>query len=133
MTIKGLKFVVHRHLSRHPHFDLRLEVDGVLKSWAVPKEPSTDPRVKRLAVMVEDHPLEYASFEGLIPEGEYGAGEVHIWDQGAYENLQPRSMADCLREGRVEVRLRGEKLQGPFVLIRLKGQEKNWLFFKMKA
>ncbi len=133
MTIKGLKFVVHRHLSRHPHFDLRLEVDGVLKSWAVPKEPSTDLRVKRLAVMVEDHPLEYASFEGLIPEGEYGAGEVHIWDQGTYENLQPRSMADCLREGRVEVRLRGEKLQGPFALIRLKGQEKNWLFFKMKA
>ncbi len=133
MTIKGLKFVVHRHLSRHPHFDLRLEVDGVLKSWAVPKEPSTDLRVKRLAVMVEDHALEYASFEGLIPEGEYGAGQVQIWDQGTYENLQPRSMADCLQKGRVEMHLRGEKLQGPFALIRLKGQEKNWLFFKMKV
>ncbi|MDP3182704.1 MAG: DNA polymerase ligase N-terminal domain-containing protein [Desulfobaccales bacterium] len=133
MTLKGLMYVIHRHLSRHPHFDLRLEVDGVLKSWAVPKEPSTDPKVKRLAVRVEDHALEYGEFEGFIPEGEYGAGEVQIWDQGTYENLQPQSMADCLRKGRVEVRLWGEKLQGPFALICLKGQEKNWLFFKMKA
>jgi len=133
MTLKRLKYVIHHHLSRHPHFDLRLEVEGVLKSWAVPKEPSTDPKVKRLAVLVEDHPLDYGNFEGFIPEGEYGAGEVQIWDQGAYENLQAQSMADCLRKGRVEVRLMGEKLQGPFALIRLKGQEKNWLFFKMKA
>lgn len=132
MAGPGLKYVIHRHLTKRPHFDLRLEVDGVLKSWAVPKEPSSDPQVKRLAVLVEDHPLEYGDFEGTIPAGEYGAGEVRIWDQGAYENLKPQSMAACIQQGRVEVRLLGQKLTGPFALIRLKGQEQNWLFFKMK-
>jgi bifunctional non-homologous end joining protein LigD len=127
-----MKYVIHHHLSRHPHFDLRLEVDGVLKSWAVPKEPTPDPRVKRLAVQVEDHALEYGDFEGVIPEGEYGAGEVRIWDQGSYENLKPQSMAACLQKGRVEVHLKGQRLEGPFALIRLKGQDKNWLFFRMK-
>lgn len=126
------KYLIHRHLSRHLHFDLRLEVAGVLKSWAVPKEPSTDPKVKRLAVQVEDHALEYGDFEGIIPEGQYGAGEVRIWDQGTYDHLQPEDMAESILNGRVEVRLKGQKLQGRFALIRLKGQAQNWLFFKMK-
>ena len=127
-----MKYLIHCHLSRRPHFDLRLEVEGVLKSWAVPKEPSTDPKVKRLAVMVEDHPLAYGDFQGIIPEGEYGAGEVQIWDRGTYENLQAPAMAETIRIGRVEVRLLGQRLKGRFALIRLKGQEQNWLFFKMK-
>ena len=126
------KYVIHHHLARREHWDLRLEVDGVLKSWAVPKEPSPDPAVKRLAVMVEDHALEYGDFQGTIPEGEYGAGEVRIWDTGAYENLGPGSMAAALAQGRVEVRLEGRRLQGNFALIRFKGKENDWLFFKMK-
>jgi bifunctional non-homologous end joining protein LigD len=132
MPTRGLKYVIHHHLSKRPHFDLRLEVDGMLKSWAVPKEPSLDPQVKRLAVMVEDHALEYGDFEGIIPEGEYGAGEVRIWDQGSYEPLKPEPMAGAIGKGRVEVLLKGRRLQGHFALIRLKGREENWLFFKMK-
>lgn len=125
------KYLIHQHLSRRPHFDLRLEVEGVLKSWAVPKEPSLDPKVRRLAVMVENHALEYGDFQGIIPEGEYGAGEVRIWDKGSYENLQPWDMSQSIHNGRVEVLLEGQRLQGRFALIRFKGQE-NWLFFKMK-
>lgn len=126
------KYLIHHHLARREHWDLRLEVDGVLKSWAVPKEPVPDPAVKRLAVMVEDHALEYGDFEGIIPEGQYGAGEVRIWDAGSYENLGPLSMAEALHRGRVEVRLAGRRLQGGFALIRFKDKEKDWLFFKMK-
>lgn len=137
MATQSRKYLIHHHLSRHPHFDLRLEADGVLKSWAVPKEPSLDPKIKRLAIQVEDHPLEYADFEGIIPEGEYGAGEVRIWDQGSYENLlaqrsPPQSMAAALAQGRVEVRLAGRRLQGNFALVRLKGKAKEWLFFKIR-
>ena len=128
------KYLIHHHLARREHWDLRLEVDGVLKSWAVPKEPSPDPQVKRLAVMVEDHALEYGDFEGSIPEGQYGAGEVRIWDAGPYENLKSLPMAAALAQGRVEVRLDGRRLQGNFALIRFKGKgkENDWLFFKMK-
>jgi DNA ligase D-like protein (predicted 3'-phosphoesterase) len=125
------EYMIHHHLSRRPHFDLRLEVEGVLKSWAVPKEPSLDPKVKRLAVLVEDHALEYGDFEGIIPEGEYGAGTVLIWDKGAYENLLPGDMSEAIQNGRVEVWLQGQRLNGRFALIRFKGQD-NWLFFKMK-
>jgi bifunctional non-homologous end joining protein LigD len=125
------KYLIHQHLSRRPHFDLRLEAEGVLKSWAVPKEPSLDPKVKRLAVRVEDHALDYGDFEGVIPEGEYGAGEVLIWDKGTYENLLAADLPTAIREGRVEVLIKGQKLRGRFALIRFKGQE-NWLFFKMK-
>lgn len=137
MPRQALKYLIHHHLSRHPHFDLRLEVEGVLKSWAVPKEPSLDPKVKRLAIQVEDHPLEYAEFEGIIPEGFYGAGEVQIWDAGTYENLlahrpRPLSMVEALKRGRVEIRLAGKRLQGNFALIRFKGKENAWLFFKMR-
>jgi DNA ligase D-like protein (predicted 3'-phosphoesterase) len=118
-------FVVQRHQARHLHYDLRLEMDGVLKSWAVPKEPPLEPGVKRLAVEVEDHPLEYANFEGVIPEGMYGAGRVEIWDRGTYQ-LKHRSM------DKIEFSLNGEKMQGDYVLIRFK-RNKNWLLIKRKG
>jgi len=118
-------FVVQRHQARHLHYDLRLEMDGVLKSWAVPKEPPLEPGVKRLAVEVEDHPLEYANFEGVIPEGMYGAGRVEIWDQGTYQ-LKHRSM------DKIEFSLNGEKMRGDYVLIRFK-RNKNWLLIKRKG
>ena len=126
------KYVIHHHLAHREHWDLRLEVDGVLKSWAVPKQPSPEPAVKRLALMVEDHALEYGDFQGTIPEGEYGAGKVRIWDTGAFENLGPGSMAAALAQGRVEVRVEVHRLQGNFAIIRIKGKENDWLFFKMK-
>ena len=126
------KYLIHHHFARREHWDLRLEVDGVLKSWAVPKEPSADPKVKRLAIQVEDHPLEYGDFEGTIPEGQYGAGEVKIWDEGTYENIRSLPMAQALAQGQVEVLFSGRRLKGAYALIRFKGEEKNWLFLKMK-
>lgn len=120
-------FVVHEHHARHLHFDFRLEMAGALKSWAVPKGPSMNPSDKRLALMVEDHDLEYASFEGEIPEREYGAGMVVIWDRGKYE-LNSGTIAS----GRLEFDLHGEKLKGLFTLIRMKGKEKEWLLIKKK-
>jgi len=130
-------FVIHKHDASRLHYDFRLEVDGVLKSWAVPKGPSTDPREKRLAVPTEDHPLEYADFEGVIPEDEYGGGTVMIWDRGTYENLrkeddEPVPMQKCLDDGHVTVRLKGEKLSGGYSLIRTgKGKNTRWLLVKM--
>jgi len=139
-TSKAPIFVIQQHDATTLHFDFRLEIDGKLASWAVPKGPSTDPREKRLAVRVEDHPLAYASFEGCIPEGEYGAGPVIVWDQGTYENLRRReagaavSMRESLEDGRVEIWLEGEKIRGGYALIhsRLGGKERNWLLIKMK-
>jgi DNA ligase D-like protein (predicted 3'-phosphoesterase) len=140
-------FVIQRHRSigqgGREHYDLRLEIDGVLASWAVPKGPSTDPREKRLALRVEDHPLEYAGFEGTIPEGQYGAGSVMVWDRGPYRNLraEQRTMSESLEDGQVEVRLEGKKLQGGYALVRTGGGEKGsgsrdaeerWLLVKMK-
>jgi DNA ligase D-like protein (predicted 3'-phosphoesterase) len=133
-------FVVHEHDASHHHFDFRLEVGGVLKSWAVPKGPSTDPRDKRLAVAVEDHPLDYADFEGVIPEGEYGAGTVIVWDAGPYRNLRyddegkEVAMESALADGPVEVWLEGRKLRGGYALVhsRSGGDERNWLLVKMK-
>ena len=119
------RFVVQKHYARHLHYDFRLEMDGVLKSWAVPKGLPTEPGVKRLAVQVDDHPLSYIDFEGMIPEGMYGAGKVEIWDRGAY-TLRYRS-AD-----KIEFTLNGGKLRGDYTLIRFKG-DKNWLLFKNKS
>lgn len=121
---EGSIYVIQKHDATHLHYDLRLEMNGVLKSWAVPKTPPTEPGIKRLAVEVEDHPVEYASFEGLIPEGEYGAGTVEIWDRGSYTLLERK-------ENKITVDIHGEKLRGIYYLIRFKDR-KNWLFFKKK-
>lgn len=129
-------FVIHKHAARKLHYDFRLEVDGVLKSWAVPKGPSTDPKEKRLAVPTEDHPLDYADFEGTIPEGEYGAGTVMVWDIGTYENItekkgRPVPMAEALAHGHVKVWLEGRKLRGGWALTRFKtGKDEAWLLIK---
>lgn len=128
------RFVIQQHAASTLHYDVRLEVDGVLKSWAVPKGPSTDPRVKRLAIPTEDHPLAYADFEGVIPEGEYGAGTVLIWDRGHYRNLAGHaSIAEPLKEGHATVWLEGEKLRGGYALIRTHlEQGEGWLLVKME-
>src|SRR3990172_2766915 len=138
----SLSFVVQKHSARQLHYDFRLEVDGVLKSWAVAKGPSTDPAVKRLAVMVEDHPLDYAGFEGSIPKGQYGAGQVIVWDRGTYSpdeggelsfgdrRRAEERMRAGLASGKISITLRGEKLKGSWTLVRMQKSEKNWLLIK---
>src|SRR5207245_2429483 len=122
------QFVVQKHSARRLHYDFRLELDGVLKSWAVPKGPSLDPAQKRLAVEVEDHPIEYAEFEGVIPRGNYGAGPVIVWDRGAWVPLEePR---EGLRKGKLLFSLAGYKLRGVFTLVRTKKSPKDWLLIK---
>src|SRR5262249_49813153 len=114
----GLSFVVQQHAARRMHYDFRLELDGVLKSWAVPKGPSLDTAERRMAVEVEDHPLEYAGFEGVIPKGEYGGGTVVVWDRGAWEPIgDPRA---GLAKGKLEFTLAGDKLQGRWHLVRMR-------------
>lgn len=126
-------FVIQKHDATSLHYDFRLEEAGVLKSWAIPKGPSTDPHDKRLALMTEDHPLDYAYFEGVIPEGNYGAGQVLVWDLGIFRNLrEPLSLTDSIDEGKVEVWLEGKKLHGSYALIKTHFQPNGWLFFKMK-
>src|SRR6266567_3372770 len=117
-----LRFVIQKHAASHLHFDLRLELDGVMKSWAVPKGPSLDPSVKRLAVQVEDHPLEYAKFEGIIPRGEYGGGTVMIWERGTWTPEVPDVDA-ALAKGELKFALRGKKLRGSWVLVRTRRTE----------
>src|SRR5687768_13546354 len=139
-TTRGkLKFVVQKHNARRLHYDFRLEMEGVMKSWAVPKGPSTNPEDKRLAMMVEDHPYDYRSFEGIIPEGNYGAGTVIIWDEGTYEPLEPtgdkkkdeKALLKQLKTGSLKFSLNGHKLHGEFALVRLKNAENNaWLLIK---
>jgi DNA ligase D-like protein (predicted 3'-phosphoesterase) len=128
------RFVIQKHAASSLHYDFRLEVEGTLRSWAVPKGPSTDPRQKRLAVEVEDHPLDYADFEGTIDEGNYGAGAVIVWDAGTYTNLdQERSMAEAIDAGHVKVWLEGKKLKGGWTLQRTRGGEKpQWLLIKRR-
>jgi len=132
-------FTIQKHNASHLHYDFRLEIDGVMPSWAVPKGPSLDPKIKRLAIMTEDHPLDYATFEGVIPEGNYGAGEVIVWDTGTYDNIKHDhegnviDMAKCMELGTVEIFLHGKKLQGAFALIRTHfGADNNWLLIKMR-
>jgi bifunctional non-homologous end joining protein LigD len=132
---KGNSFVIQKHAARRTHFDFRLEHDGVLKSWAVTKGPSLDPSQKRLAVMTEDHPLEYGKFEGVIPRGEYGAGPVMIWDEGTWEPLNDPD--EGLAKGDLKFRLHGHRLNGEFVLVRMKPRKEdrgrqNWLLIKKR-
>ena len=124
---KKLIFVIHRHEASHLHWDLRLEMNGVLKSWAVPKEPPKVKGIKRLAIQVEDHPLDYATFKGIIPEGNYGAGKVEIWDKGNYilKNKDAK---------KIEFELKGKKMKGNYILVKTdygNKPEKSWLWFKV--
>lgn len=138
---KGLRFVIQKHAARNLHFDLRLELDGVMKSWAVPKGPSIDPTVKRLAMQVEDHPIEYNAFEGTIPVGQYGGGTVMLWDRGTYTTVEPsddeeEALREGYRKGDFKIYFHGERMQGSYVLVRMKGDrfgspdKPQWLFIK---
>ncbi|MFC1224197.1 DNA ligase D [Pedobacter sp. BG31] len=136
-----LHFVIQKHDASRLHYDFRLEMEGVLKSWAVPKGPSTDPKIKRLAMMVEDHPYDYKDFEGIIPKGEYGGGTVIVWDEGTYEPIeaikgkkaQEKHLLGQLNDGSLKIRLNGEKLQGEFALVKTNGMGENgWLLIKHK-
>lgn len=122
-----LIFVIQKHYATNLHYDLRLEMDGVLKSWAVPKEPPTVEGIKRLAIQVNDHDLDYADFEGTIPEGSYGSGKVEIWDRGTFE-------PESVKEKKIVFTLSGEKMKGKFVLVKTNfgKYENDWLFFKKK-
>lgn len=138
-TGKGFRFVVQRHLASHLHYDFRLELGGVLKSWAVPKGPSLNPAQKRLAVMVEDHPVDYIDFKGTIPEGNYGAGTVEIWDNGSFtpvdashKPISEQQALQNIRKGELKFSLKGKRLNGEFVLVNLKKDPKNWLLIKHK-
>ena len=128
-----MRFVVHEHHARQLHYDFRLEIDDVLKSWAVPKGPSLNPADKRLAVMVDDHLLEYIDFEGIIPEGQYGSGAVVIWDSGTYDLLEGDDPIQALESRKIIMELHGKILKGGFSLVQMKGRgEKNWLLIKKK-
>jgi len=140
---KQLTFVVQKHAASRLHYDFRLEADGVLKSWAVPKGPALDPAVKRLAMMVEDHPIDYASFEGIIPKGQYGGGTVIVWDRGIYAPLDEddhpildraraeQAVLEGLEKGKLVFAMEGAKLHGGFALIRARGQG-AWMLIKMR-
>ena len=138
-SVSKFRFVVQRHQASRLHYDFRLELDGVLKSWAVPKGPSLNPAQKRLAVMVEDHPVDYINFKGSIPEGNYGAGEVGIWDKGTFipvdadhNTITEKQAIAGLKKGELKFRMKGGKLKGEFVLVKLKDGDKNWLLIKHK-
>jgi DNA ligase D-like protein (predicted 3'-phosphoesterase) len=122
---------VQHHAASSDHYDFRLEIDGVLASWAVPKGPSVNPKDKRLAQRTEDHPMDYETFEGVIPEGEYGAGRVIVWDYGTYTNDSHRDMGEALEYGHLSFSLNGEKLHGGYALTRMReGKQESWLLVK---
>lgn len=124
------QYLIQKHAASHLHYDFRLELGGVLKSWAVPKGPSLDPSIKRLAVHVEDHPLDYGSFEGTIPKGEYGGGTVMLWDKGTWQP-QEADTYQAYEKGHMTFKLLGTRLKGLWKLIRLKNDPKNWLLMKV--
>ena len=126
----GWRFVIQKHGARRLHYDLRLEMDGVLKSWAVPKGPSLHREEKRLAVHVEDHPIEYADFEGIIPPDNYGAGPVIIWDRGRYRLIKAGDPVEQLEQGKLDVEFFGHKMRGTWTLARMSKTEKDWLLLK---
>lgn len=137
-AVEHSAFVIQKHDASHLHYDLRLQINGVLVSWAVPKGPPLIESEKRLAIQTEDHPLEYANFEGTIPAGNYGAGTVKIWDKGSFFNIKEKNgklvpLEECLKQGQIEVFFEGNKLNGPYALIKTKMSGKDqWLLFKMK-
>src|ERR1700731_1775983 len=137
----GGMFVVQKHAATRLHYDFRLEMEGVLRSWAVPKGPSLNPADKRLAVMVEDHPIEYGDFEGIIPEGNYGAGEGIVWDRGGYRAMDPPGdPAEAVRAGKIDIEMHGVKLRGAYTIVRphgtMKGRapdgKEQWLLIKKR-
>jgi bifunctional non-homologous end joining protein LigD len=137
-----LQFVVQKHWASRLHYDFRIELDGTMKSWAVPKGPSMDPDVKRLAMMVEDHPYDYRTFEGIIPQGEYGGGTVMVWDEGIYmpaedphkdKKANEKSLLHQLYSGKIKIVMSGQKLKGQFALVKAHGRGENaWLLMKVK-
>ena len=138
-SAKGLRFVIQKHDATNLHYDFRLEMKGVLKSWAIPKGPSLNPSDKRLAMMVEDHPYDYRTFEGIIPEGNYGGGTVIVWDEGTYEPMnsegldkkeQEKLLLKQLHAGDLKLLMHGKKIKGTYALFRLKKEEKSWLLVK---
>src|SRR6185295_12995750 len=114
------------------HYDFRLEMEGVLRSWAIPKGPSLDPKIKRLAALTEDHPMDYGGFEGVIPKGNYGAGKVIIWDNGTYDMVDPKTPEEGWKKGKFHFVLHGKKLQGAWVFVRGSRDPKEWIFFKIR-
>lgn len=140
VKLKHPIFVIQKHDASHMHYDFRIEIDGVLKSWAIPKGPSTNPKDKRLAAPTDDHPIAYATFEGVIPEGNYGAGTVMVWDLGTYKNLREKDgkelpMEKCYKLGKIEIDIKGKKIYGEYVLIKTQmqeGKKPKWLLIKMK-
>lgn len=131
----GNRFVIHKHDASNLHYDFRLEIDGTLKSWTVPKGPSTDPGDMRLMIETEDHPLEYAGFEGVIPEDEYGGGTLLIWDKGEYKNSTEKNgelidLKKALKDGELSVELDGEKISGGYTIVKFRDED-QWLLIKM--
>src|ERR1700693_6302209 len=134
-TAEGNRFFIQRHSARRLHYDLRLEMNGVLRSWALPHGPTLDPAIKRLAVLVEDHPMEYGNFEGTIPAGNYGAGGMILWDRGTYEWAGEKSPEEQWKAGDLKIKFHGQKIVGEFALVRTKrvrGKKEDWLLIKKK-
>src|SRR5438094_701381 len=129
---RGNSFVIQKHHATRLHYDFRLEMEGVLRSWAIPKGPSMNPAEKRLAMGTEDHPIDYGDFEGIIPAGNYGAGKVIIWDNGTYDMVDPRTPEEGWRKGKLHFVLNGKKLKGEWVLVRGSREPKQWIFFKVR-
>src|SRR5262245_7212014 len=129
---RGNSFVIQKHHASRLHYDFRLEMEGVLRSWAIPKGPSFNPSEKRLAMLTEDHPIDYGDFEGVIPAGNYGAGKVIIWDHGTYEMVDPETAEKGWKKGKFHIILKGKKLKGEWVLVRGSREPRQWIFFKIR-